>query len=218
MAAQRLVRDEIISRPSEGHRCRGPSFPTVEELNSIGRMVKDSKPQGFVSLVERVYPRIAASIADKFPSLSIHAEDIASEGLARVWIERDQFDPSIGDIASWWYVISRNLAINLLKRNTPTVPLNDGLSDDRSSDSPEYRSESRFATDFREIFSRLRESDRRLLEEYATVADAGPYADALAKTWGVDANSIRVRIYRLRRYLGSEMNSRGHTIRKTDDA
>lgn len=57
------------------------------------------------------------------PILSDHRDrdEVFSDIILRVWDRIDQFDPSHGNLANWLSIISRNAAIDRLRKNVPAA-------------------------------------------------------------------------------------------------
>lgn len=63
----------------------------------------------------RVYGLARAVVGD-----TNQAEDIAQEALSRAWRHARTYDPRRGSVTTWMLSITRNLAVDALRRRTPT--------------------------------------------------------------------------------------------------
>src|SRR5215471_17337087 len=78
--------------------------------------------QGDVSALELVLrtlgPRVAAGLQKRHPALGVEdIEDVLSAASHRLWQSRDQYDPSRGSLAAWFFIIADNLARDLIRKD-----------------------------------------------------------------------------------------------------
>jgi RNA polymerase sigma factor (sigma-70 family) len=129
-------------------------------------------------------------------------DDVLQETFLRLWEKRDRFDSSRGLIDTWAWAIARNIAVDVLRRQSKTA-LNTTLLDaveDRRPAPPESGlmvEETQKA--FAEALERVTNPKVRQVLELRLVAGL-PY-DAVSKATGVPPGTVATWVHRLRRAL-----------------
>lgn len=101
--------------PAETIGALGQSDATLLELFAL------SDPEGTAAFVQR-YQRRMFGLAHTIVGESRAAEDVSQEALLRVWRLAGAFDGRRGSVTAWVLTITRNLAIDALrKRRSVTV-------------------------------------------------------------------------------------------------
>jgi RNA polymerase sigma factor (sigma-70 family) len=122
------------------------------------------------------------------------AEDVTQQAFERAWRKAESFDPSRGSVRTWLTTITRNLALDSVRRRRtdPVDPADLVRLLGSSSDQPEEASIRGEARDM------LREQVRRLPPEQArAVVMAGIYrmtAQAVADAEGIPLGTAKTRI------------------------
>ncbi len=128
-------------------------------------------------------------------------QDVLSIALYKSWKARNRFDPGKGSLRTWFYLIARNTALDLLRQRqrspVQTVP-NEDLDflyeEIASSGSTAGTGQSKVRTRLQEIIRSLPKDDQAIL--YAT-AMGGPGAKELSQYLHTSPGNVRVRRNRL---------------------
>src|SRR6516164_5065732 len=107
--------------PPTSLRCVPPNDTHSDHALLLGFGRGD--PEASRVFVER-YQRRVYGLARSVLGDSTQAEDIAQEALIRAWRNAGSFEPGRGSVASWLLTITRNLAIDALRKKNavPTDP------------------------------------------------------------------------------------------------
>ncbi|MEM8669420.1 MAG: sigma-70 family RNA polymerase sigma factor [Planctomycetota bacterium] len=120
-------------------------------------------------------------------------DDAISVGLDRLWLNRHRYDPDLSKLSTWFYLIVRNVAIDLIRerlaRESPahsiSAPLaNRSLTDHQKAIVTKY-------------LQSLSEEDQCILRTFAESSSHGHWAKEAAAMLGKSAGAIRVRKLRL---------------------
>jgi RNA polymerase sigma factor (sigma-70 family) len=101
-------------------RSRSDDGPSDEVL-CFGLVQGD--PQAAITFVRRYQGRVFG-LAYSIVGNSIQAEEVAQEALIRAWRHAHSYDPRRGSVSTWVLTITRNLALDTLRRKgaQPTDP------------------------------------------------------------------------------------------------
>jgi RNA polymerase sigma-70 factor (ECF subfamily) len=69
------------------------------------------------------YGRLAHSIAYRISGDRATAEECTQDAFVALWRRADHFDPQRGQVSTWLFAIARNLALTAVRRQRPTVEL-----------------------------------------------------------------------------------------------
>jgi RNA polymerase sigma factor (sigma-70 family) len=179
------------------------------------------------TLVRALGPAIEAKLCARFPMLKPYAEDLLAESLHRLWVHREEYDPAQGSLLTWWSMIARNAARDLLRTGwqrargreaafeagrLEQLPEAGGSPPGEWSAEPGAAGWSEQERAFWEVFSRLPEKDRRILLYYAEFGGEGRWASSLAGELGMSAGAIRVRRLRGMARIRAELRRRGFAL------
>jgi len=87
---------------------------SIQDLLDHRDLISDD-PQAFAALVKRYQQPVFSFLGRMGLSQSL-AEDLAQDSFLRVWKNRHRYDPAKGRVFTWIFTITRNLAINELRR------------------------------------------------------------------------------------------------------
>ncbi len=76
-------------------------------------------PQAFATLIKR-YQQPVFSFLGRMGFSQVSAEDLAQDSFLRVWKNRHRYDSTKGRVFTWIFTITRNLAINELRKASKT--------------------------------------------------------------------------------------------------
>jgi RNA polymerase sigma-70 factor (ECF subfamily) len=125
----------------------------------------------------RVYGLAVAVVAD--PRV---AEDVAQEALLRAWRHADDFDALRGTVASWLLTITRNLAVDAVRRRRPPTIAPGDLAE-MSVPAAERRPDD---------LAVLSDELVRMRAALMTLPEEQRRAVVLAKVWGCTSRQIAV--------------------------
>lgn len=104
----------------------------------IVKRLSDGDQSAFSAVFEHYYPRVFEFIR-RIVKNDAMAEDVAQDVFVKVWERREMFAVEVHSLSSYIYVMSRNAAINALRRmgrvtpyadSTITPPLADSIEED----------------------------------------------------------------------------------------
>jgi len=93
---------------------------TVEDDTALVARTRRRDPDAFAKLYDR-YSRLVYSIALRVARNESMAEDILHDVFLQLWQQPEQFDSARGNLPSWMAVITRNRAIDRIRRQRVTV-------------------------------------------------------------------------------------------------
>jgi len=168
-------------------------------------------PQAGHAFVQR-YQRRVYGLAQKLVGDRRQAEDIAQEALIRAWRNADSFDARRGSVSSWLLTITRNLAIDAVRKKSaqPTEP-NSILFAELPAQGAEPDDAATVADDTDRVRAALRllpdEQRRALLLAAFYGLSAREVSEAEAIPLGTAKSLIRSSLRKMRSLLGEELHS-----------
>jgi RNA polymerase sigma factor (sigma-70 family) len=173
-------------------------------------------PEAVRTFVER-YQRRVYGLARSVLGDAAQAEDIAQEALIRAWRNAGTFEPGRGSVASWLLTITRNLAIDALRKKhaVPTDP-----SATLFMDLPEHRAEPSDGAVVADETARVRAALRELSDEQRRALvlaafyglSAREISEAESIPLGTAKSRIRSSLMKVRSLLGADENVDGTDI------
>lgn len=192
MSCVALERVPKTGDPSEPRRCN-PSG-CADLCTEQGLAAAHRKYRG------RLFARARLVVVD--PGL---AEDAVQEAFVRAWRSCSSFDPTAGPVVNWLLVITRNVAIDLVKARLRRPPLAPPTPDDRLEPVDDGISEADhivLRAELAQALAQIGADHRTALVE--TILRDRPY-DEVAAELGVPAGTLRSRVHyglkRLRAHL-----------------
>lgn len=187
-----------------------------ERLRELSRRLREDDSTVLQEVLIHLASRTGRALKLRFQAAVTDAdvEDALSIALFRLWQQRKAFDPGRSSLASWFYLLARNAAVDLLRqkgrRERPMTDLVDSFSVPfEPHESSTYASSgelSRLRRSLSDALVQLSEGDRQLLLSDRPAAE-------LAADLGITATLVRVRKLRLRqklrRMLGQESVKEG---------
>jgi RNA polymerase sigma-70 factor (ECF subfamily) len=168
-------------------------------------------PEAGRLFVER-YQRRVYGLARSVLGDSAQAEDVAQEALIRAWRNADSFEAGRGSVSSWLLTITRNLAIDALrkKKAVPTDP-----SAALFLDLTEHRAEPGDAATVADETARVRAALRLLPDEQRRALllasfyglSAREISEAESIPLGTAKSRIRSSLIKMRSLLGADENA-----------
>jgi RNA polymerase sigma factor (sigma-70 family) len=138
-------------------------------------------------------------------------DDVIATALVKVWMSRTRFDERIQRLEGWFYVLARNVAIDLLRarsreRNLIRSRLQENpryIESDSSSDTGEIVPSERLSDLYNQIRS-LPKRDNQILMAYLFATPGSDWASQSARELGITENALRVRLNRLLKKLRTD--------------
>jgi len=186
-----------------------------ERLRELSRRLREDDSTVLQEILTHLASRTGRALKVRFQATVADAdvEDALSIALFRLWQRRKAFDPAQSSLASWFYLLARNAAVDLLRqKGRRERPMSDVL--DSSAPFEPHESSTYVSSDERsglrrnlsDALAQLPEPDRQLLLSDRPAAE-------LAAELGITATLVRVRKLRLRqklrRMLGQESVKEG---------
>lgn len=114
------------NHPSEGSGCgmSEPAKASDASDHSLLDLVRGRDQNAMAALFDR-YGTMVYSIAMRVLREPSNAEDVMQEVFVRVWENPEAFISGRGSLAGWLAVVTRNRAVDVLRRRKPTDPVND---------------------------------------------------------------------------------------------
>jgi RNA polymerase sigma-70 factor (ECF subfamily) len=113
------------SRTSDRHsEHRADSGVTPASDEELLHRVKDKDQQAMTDLFDR-YGGMVYSVALRVLKDPGQAEDLMQEILFQIWKQPDSFVPGRGSLGAWLAVVTRNRAVDVLRRRRPTDPVDE---------------------------------------------------------------------------------------------
>ena len=92
--------------------------------HSLLELVRARDQNAMTALFDR-YGTMVYSIAMRVLKEPSNAEDVMQEVFIRVWANPEAFISGRGSLAGWLAVVTRNRAVDVLRRSRPSDPVND---------------------------------------------------------------------------------------------
>lgn len=129
--------------------------------------------------------------------LNVHdLDDVLSTALYRLWAYRDQYRPEKSSLKSWLYVLARNSAVDLLRRQKRTRQV---LNEDRIELAPAKMTPTRSAAQqgtiqlVRSALENLSDVDQRIVLRFAESQGDSHWSDGLTEELAMPASTLRSR-------------------------
>ncbi len=188
--------------------CNGDSYNGVEsmlsmfggfmEKNELAQRLVDGDQQCLAMIRSSLGPQTQSKLKQRFGS-SLSNEDIEdaiSIGLERLWLNRHRFNPELSALSTWFYIIVRNVAIDLIRErrtNNANPPAEAPLAGVRLTDE-----QTEIVNNYLQSLS---EEDRLILRVFAEKEGSDHWAKDAAELLGKSAGAVRVRKLRLIRRI-----------------
>jgi RNA polymerase sigma factor (sigma-70 family) len=161
-------------------------------------------------IVPIVLPSLCRGLGYDFNDPTV--EDIISMALFRLWQSRSRFDPKKGSIGAWFYVIARNVAIDLKrleKRPEPleflprftAIPRSDAASDP-----------ARQRAVLEKVLDKLTNRQRRVIEVELLGDDAPVSMSELADELGLSPGALRALRFRAMQKFRRALDEQGYDL------
>lgn len=170
-----------------------------EDESRLIAAAQDGDKTAFEAIVIQ-YRHQAVRFARSLVGDAFHAEDIAQECFAKVWLRLPEWKPG-GSFKSWLFTIVRNRCIDFLR----TRRLESSLEDAGSEWLPTVESGPQESLDRKEAWAAFRIQWRTLAPEARTAlylfAAEGMHYDEIAHVLGKNTPQVKMLLYRTRKRL-----------------
>jgi RNA polymerase sigma-70 factor (ECF subfamily) len=184
---------------------------------TLGERLRQGDEHALTVILERFENYIRRHLRSRFGCLlpEEDLDDVLSRALYRLWLYRQRYDPEKASLASWFYLIARSSALEVLREKRVSAAGKGLLTDQplpprlETPESPELR-------ELEEKLQQLPEQDQIILLTFARYGGADNWAANLAAEWGMPAATIRSRKRRALAHLRRHMTHEGPpTSRRT---
>ncbi|HEU4415298.1 MAG TPA: sigma-70 family RNA polymerase sigma factor [Candidatus Angelobacter sp.] len=129
---QSKQRQDSYSKESESMRVSGTQAPEQNDDAALIARLRAGDQTAMAGLYDR-YSGVVYGVALRVLANTTAAEDVVQEVFLQLWRNPQAFDADRGRIAPWLAVITRNRAIDLLRKRPPEddiaeLPLSNGLN------------------------------------------------------------------------------------------
>jgi RNA polymerase sigma-70 factor (ECF subfamily) len=188
-----------------------PAPPSDEALR-LAAGLRNGEVQALEGVIRTLGPRIAAGLSRRHPSLRTEdIEDVLSVASHRLWESREQYEPSRGSLAAWFFIIADNVACDLVRKEARRLERPAKVDHLAAPVAPrpwEASEGDPAEPELHEILGDLLPVDRRIISAYAHAGGAGAWAADLSRELGMRAGTIRVRCRRIKERLRKALHAR----------
>ncbi|HQU45136.1 MAG TPA: sigma-70 family RNA polymerase sigma factor [Pirellulales bacterium] len=190
------------------------------DLEETVAQLTAGEPVCLETILGELGPQVALTLRGKFGhSLNDHdVDDAIAVAANRLWENRDRYDPEKSALTTWFYLLARNAAIDLLRKQRQTaVPFEaSALAEAPARREPAPQTalaanRQRIAHDF---LSALPDTDHSILMAFAT--GEPNWATSAAEALAMPPGTVRVRKLRLLRQLRERIESSEAAFQSTD--
>lgn len=191
-----------------------------EYLAELSRRLSADEEDVLADVLSLLGARTQHALRSRFHSVLNEAdiEDVLSMALFKLWRERHRFDPARSRLDAWFYLLARNLAIDLLRRksrslefNAMPLPAASLASQPGESSSIESAARRALKSDLQLALLKLSEDDQRIL-----LSDKS--SRELSSELGISEASVRVRRFRLLKRLKLMLQEMEHSSSRSSSA
>jgi RNA polymerase sigma-70 factor (ECF subfamily) len=155
-------------------------------------------------LYER-YGRLAHSIAYRISGDRATAEECTQDAFVALWRRADHFDPRRGQVSTWLFAIARNLALSAVRRQRPTVGLDQWNEPATTAGPDELVATAETATRLADAMAGLPEPQLTVLQlAYFDGLSQSEIARQLGLPLGTVKGRVRLALERLRPLVSDE--------------
>jgi RNA polymerase sigma factor (sigma-70 family) len=177
-------------------------MPSLRDLSqALAKRLRAGDENALQDLLDQFGPYVQRRLERRFGALLLpeDMEDVMSGALYRAWHYREKYEPARASLATWFYVIARNIALELTSRRAahPEVPLRDAASPSvRQTGASGTHDPSAELTALRTNLAELPPLDQKILLGWAESPDEGNWAAELAAELHLPPGTIRSRKHR----------------------
>jgi RNA polymerase sigma-70 factor, ECF subfamily len=181
-------------------------------LSDLTERLLRGDPQVLAEVLRLLGPRTERIIRGRLGGALADADydDVLSIALFHLWQRRQRFDPSQARLDTWFYVLARNAALDIVRRRKRLRE--DALGEDADTmpareNAVTETGASRLQSDLLRALEWVSETDRRILL-------SGLTENELSEELGLKPGTIRVRRLRTKEKLRVTLRDMGHVFRK----
>ncbi len=172
----------------------------------IPRLIRSRDESGMEELL-RHYGPLMRYVIDPILRDRHRTDDCLSEAAMRIWDKIDTYDENKGSFAAWVTAITRNTALNMLRKTSrhPEEELTDELpSREPTPEELVLREERR--SELRAALEKLTQKERNLFYRKYYYRQS---TEQIAAELGMTARSVEGKLYRIRKKLQKRMGGDG---------
>jgi RNA polymerase sigma factor (sigma-70 family) len=99
----------------------GSPLNDVADDRQLMQLIMQKDPAALERLYDR-YERVIYSFAYRIVKDSMAAEEVMQELFLRIWKNAEHFDPDKGRLSTWMFTVTRNIAIDHLRKRSSRMP------------------------------------------------------------------------------------------------
>jgi RNA polymerase sigma-70 factor (ECF subfamily) len=151
------------------------------------------------------YGRLAHSIAYRISGDRATAEECTQDAFVTLWRRADRFDPDRGQVSTWLFAIARNLALSAVRRQRPTVELDQRSEIATTAGPDELVATADAAAQLADAMAHLPEPQLAVLQlAYFEGLSQSEIAEQLGLPLGTVKGRVRLALERLRTIVTDE--------------
>jgi RNA polymerase sigma factor (sigma-70 family) len=183
----------------------------LQQREAMRVRLQEGDTRVLVEILQTIGPKVESILRMRFSDMLSEAdiEDVLSEALLVLWETRGRIGANV-PLAGWFYILSRNIAINNLKRRRREYQCSrlhaEALQRAKSPAAAGTTTDQSVVTSerhllVRKLFSQLGPLDREIVRGFLLNSDEQGWATELASQLDMTPNHVRVRWHRLKRIL-----------------
>jgi RNA polymerase sigma factor (sigma-70 family) len=172
-------------------------------------------------VLQRYGAQTARKIKHRFGDLLNDADidDVIAISLVKLWRERRRFDARVGKLETWFYILARNAAIDLLRarlreREMFRAQMDEAPQHTQSAAGDELpeRMPTEKLSVLKAKIQQLSDRDQAILNSFLSAKPGVDWATEMADELDMTENAVRVRLSRLLKKLRMEVAQYPHII------
>jgi RNA polymerase sigma-70 factor (ECF subfamily) len=194
----------MTAAPDNGRKAGGQ-----DALDNLAVRLKDGDPEVLRDVMRLLGDLTERRIRGRLGNALTDADykDVMSKALVRLWYQRHRFDPARANVAQWFYVLSRNIALDALRSRSRSHEV--AVEDLDLLPAPEHEATagepSQEKRDLLQALEHISPVNRRILLSGLTETE-------LSLELGLKPGTIRVRRLRSLKHIRTALRGMGYDV------